>query len=580
MTRNTSFILCIIFVYAFAFPAWAGPARDFKQGWQAFHALNKNPEKSRYRSYWMEVKNHFLKAYKTSPRGSYAPKSLYYLGRTYEELAKRSYLKSDFLQAIDYYQREINRFPDHSWTDDAQMHKALIYKEHLKDPAQAYIEFLKIVHNYPQGDMRPKAEKMLGEMDSKNAGKIKKEPQPNKNSKKEKTSKTASASKKEAASAKKRGASLKLQDIRHWSSDDYTRVVIDLEDETEYYHKMLKPDPDLGTPHRLFIDLSDTRLGAQATRKEKIEDGILEKIRAAQYRDDKARVVLDIQKLNKFRVFSLQNPFRIVVDVYAPESIKTRAKPSQKVTLSKDSKKFAENSLLEQLGLSVETIMLDPGHGGKDPGAVSAGIMEKDLNLKISRILGKILEKKGFRVIYTRTDDTFIPLEERTAMANSQKADLFISIHCNAHNSHRIRGFEVYYLNLAKSKDAVRVAARENSISEKKISDLQYILTDLMLNSKINESRDLAGSVHKSALKSGRQLYSGLNDHGVREAPFYVLMGAKMPAILVELGYITNSQDRARLTSKKFLTRMANGLVQGILDYKKEVEQYANLENK
>lgn len=160
-------------------------------------------------------------------------------------------------------------------------------------------------------------------------------------------------------------------------------------------------------------------------------------------------------------------------------------------------------------------------------------------------------------------------------MANSKKADLFISIHCNAHNSKRVEGFEVYYLNLAKSKDAVRVAARENSISEKKISDLQYILTDLMLNSKISESRDLAGSVHKTALKSGRQVYSSLNDHGVRQAPFYVLMGAQMPSILLELGYITNPEDRRHLQSEKFLTRMASGLVQGIVEYRDKMKQYA-----
>jgi len=570
MKRNTSLILGILFVFVLTGSAWAGPAGDFNRGWHAFHDLCDNSRKSRYRSYWMRVKNHFSSAYKASPSGSYAPKSLYYLGRTYEELGKRSYLRSDFKQALDYYQRQINKFPNHSWTDDAQLRKAKIYFEYLNDPEQAYIEFLKVVHNHPQGDMRPEAEKFLKKMDSRRADKL---TQREKKKLLSQAEENESSPQSKSPSSSGDGGDLKLQEIRHWSSDDYTRVVLDLNRETEYYHKLLKPDPKLGTPHRLFIDLAGTRLGAEAERKDKIGDGILKRVRAAQYRKDKARVVLDIQKLDKFRVFSLQNPFRIVVDVYAPD--KSNKQPTQRVRLQENVKDTAPDSLVEQLGLTIKTIMLDPGHGGKDPGAVSNGILEKDLNLEMSKILGDMLEEKGFEVLYTRTDDTFIPLEERTAMANSQKADLFISIHCNAHNSRRVRGFEVYYLNLAESKDAVRVAARENSISEKKISDLQYILTDLMLNSKISESRDLAGSVHKTALKSGRRVYSSLNDHGVRQAPFYVLMGAQMPSILLELGYITNPADRRHLQSEKFLTYMASGLVRGIVQYRNKMKQYA-----
>jgi N-acetylmuramoyl-L-alanine amidase len=569
MKRKTSFTLGILFVLVLAAPGWAGPAGDFNRGWHAFHDLCKDSKKSRYRSYWMQVKKHFSSAYKASPSGSYAPKSLYYLGRTYEELGKRSYLQSDFKQALDYYQRQINRFPNHSWTDDAQLRKAKIHFEYLNDPEQAYIEFLKVVHNHPKGDMRPEAEKFLKKMDSRRAGKLTQKEEKELLSEAKEAKRTAQN---KASSQEGNADELKLEEIRHWSSDDYTRVVLDLNQETEYYHKLLKPDPKLGTPHRLFIDLAGTRLGPKTARKDKIADGILQRVRAAQYRKDKARVVLDIQKLDKFRVFSLQNPFRIVVDVYAPDKSN---KPTQRVKLQENGKDVAPDSLVEQLGLTIKTIMIDPGHGGKDPGAVCNGILEKDLNLKMSKILGKMLEKKGFKVLYTRTKDTFIPLEERTAMANSKKADLFISIHCNAHNSKRVEGFEVYYLNLAKSKDAVRVAARENSISEKKISDLQYILTDLMLNSKISESRDLAGSVHKTALKSGRQVYSSLNDHGVRQAPFYVLMGAQMPSILLELGYITNPEDRRHLQSEKFLTRMASGLVQGIVEYRDKMKQYA-----
>ncbi|MFW6244183.1 MAG: N-acetylmuramoyl-L-alanine amidase family protein, partial [Desulfovibrionales bacterium] len=338
----------------------------------------------------------------------------------------------------------------------------------------------------------------------------------------------------------------------------------------------------LGTPHRLFIDPESTRLTAATSAEHPVADGILTQVRTGQFSRSQSRVVLDIQDLDTFRVFSLENPFRIVVDVYAPKdgalAAQARAKAvSDPYVLDKGSKDLA-GSLVEQLGLTIKTVMIDPGHGGKDPGAVVGSLYEKTINLRMAKILGKMLSDKGFHVLYTRTTDTFIPLEERTAIANAKKADLFVSIHVNAHKSASVNGFELYYLNLARSKDAVRVAARENAVSEKKISDLQVILTDLMLNSKIKESRDLANNVSTATVSHSKRYYADLRDHGVREAPFYVLMGAKMPAILVELGYLTNARERERLKTDSYLTRMAQGLANGILAYKKQLESYASLD--
>ncbi|MFW6055288.1 MAG: N-acetylmuramoyl-L-alanine amidase family protein, partial [Thermodesulfobacteriota bacterium] len=207
---------------------------------------------------------------------------------------------------------------------------------------------------------------------------------------------------------------------------------------------------------------------------------------------------------------------------------------------------------------------------GKDPGAVFENLYEKDINLRLAKILGNILKQRGFNVKYTRTEDKFVPLEERTAMANSEKADLFVSLHVNAHQNRRINGLEVYYLNIASSKDAVRVAARENAVSTKKISDLQVILTDLMLNSKLEESKNLADVVLQKVLDSEK-----MNDHGVRQAPFYVLMGAKMPAVLLETGCITNSRDRKKLCTKGYLEGIARGVSNGIAAYRSRINAYA-----
>jgi N-acetylmuramoyl-L-alanine amidase len=189
-------------------------------------------------------------------------------------------------------------------------------------------------------------------------------------------------------------------------------------------------------------------------------------------------------------------------------------------------------------------------------------------------VLGKILKARGFRVLYTRTTDDFLALEERTALANAKKADLFISVHCNAHTDPGMHGLETYSLNLARTPDAVRVAARENAVSDKNISDLQMILTDLMLTSKIKESVDLARGVHKQGLAAIRNKWA-VADHGNREAPFYVLMGAKMPSALVEIGYITNKTEAARLKSDAYLKILATGIADGIAEYKQQIERFA-----
>ncbi len=570
-------------------------ASDYQKGLQAFNALLKNDDRAKFRSHWLDIAETFTKAYKSSPRGEAAPKALFYLGRTYEELGQRSFLRSDFEKAEQYYTQVVRDFPSHAWADDAQFRKAGIHLHHFNDSAQAYIEYLRVVYNFPQGDMRPKAQEALKELDQANLEKIRnatggspsvpapesrQDPQPMESATILEELQDQAPAPAQASTPPQTAGRAELVNIRHWSNDEYTRVVLDLNSQTNYFHKLLKPDPELGTPHRLFIDLDDTLVSRDSPREENVADGILRRIRSAQYTQDKSRVVLDIQELDNFRVFALENPFRIVVDVYAPEKrmpVQTSIGPPQ-VSLDPKSRELTAQSLIEQLGLKVRTIMIDPGHGGKDPGAVYNNIKEKDIVLRMSRILGQKLEEKGFKVLYTRTTDVFVPLEERTAMANSKNVDLFISVHANAHRNRNVRGFEVYYLNFAQTQDAMRVAARENAVSTQKISDLQYILTDLMLSSKINESRELAHKIHGVTIDHLRSRYSAVNDNGIRQAPFYVLMGAKMPAILLEMGYMTNEQDLKLLLSDDFLRHMAGGLVQGVVAYKDKIEQFARLD--
>ncbi len=556
--------------------ALAGAKSDFEKGWKEFHYLKKTPSKAKYRSYWMRTKRFFLDAYRKNPNGPYAPKSLYYLGRTYHSLGKCSNLKKDFKKALQYYDKMIQNFSSHSWADDAKLYEAKIRLNHLYNKDQAYLDLLSIIHNYSEGDKKEEAQKLLKSLDNGIVKKIKTD-----NRKKiQQIAKTETDTSTKSSQSSLTGLH-KLERIRHWNSNEYTRVVLDLSSKSGYNDFLLKPNSEQGTPYRLVVDLKETMVIPDVSETLKIRDGILEQIRSGQNRKNKARVVLEIQDLEDYRIFTLPDPYRIVVDIYAPEqkeSIQERqkqARKKQKPIEVGDKRKKHSDSLVEQLGLNIEKVMIDPGHGGDDPGAVHNNIYEKDINLRLAKILGKILQDKGFEVAYTRKTDKSIPLEERTAIANSARADLFLSLHVNAHKVRRVRGFEVYYLNLAKDEESVRVAARENSVSTKKISDLQVILTDLMLNSKIEESSNLAETVQKKVINYGDQFYD-LENRGVRSAPFYVLMGAKMPSILVEAGYVTNPRDRDNLQSYKYLKRLAWGISKAVTAYKKDIQNYAS----
>ena len=213
------------------------------------------------------------------------------------------------------------------------------------------------------------------------------------------------------------------------------------------------------------------------------------------------------------------------------------------------------SSITKQLALGVRKIVIDPGHGGKDPGAPGyiKNIWEKDITLILAKKLAaKLRNKLNCEVVLTRATDTYISLEERTAIANTEKADLFISLHCNASKNKQLRGFETYFLNLATDDQAIAVAARENATSRKNISDLESILNDLMQNAKIKESSRLALMVQNSMVSYMKTKYSQIINLGVKQAPFYVLIGARMPAILIETSFISNKTECKRMVTDKY----------------------------
>ncbi len=228
-----------------------------------------------------------------------------------------------------------------------------------------------------------------------------------------------------------------------------------------------------------------------------------------------------------------------------------------------------DRSLIRALGLKIGKIVIDPGHGGHDTGTIGPnGLEEKDLVLEVGRRLGKLLETRlGAEVVYTRKDDTFIPLETRTAIANQQRADLFISIHANSSHDSAARGVETYYLNFTSSPEALEVAARENAVSEKSIYELQDLVKKIALKEKIEESREFAGDVQES-LHSGLAAKSpAIRNRGVKKAPFIVLIGANMPSILAEISFVSNPSDEHRLETSEYRQRIAESLYRGIAKY-------------
>ncbi len=521
--------------------------------------LYQSKAKKKYRHNWEKCIKRYERAYKTFPDTDEAARAIFAACKLWTNLYGYSMRNSDIDTAVSLYREMVEKYKTHRLADDAQYRLGEIFYRYKKDPKQAYVEFLKVEIKFPKGDARVKASKMMDKLERLLGKK-----------------RLAKRSVKEIKSKKKKLIAIK--NIRHWSTSTYTRVVVDLENPVKYKKHLLKKDPDLSKPRRLFLDLQNSCISKEIESSILIKDGLLRRARAAQHDKKTVRVVLDIDNMEGYRIFHLYDPFRIVVDVQGKEH---KLKPEKRVIAKKSQKEKATNeskkegiSLAKQLGLGVKKIVIDAGHGGKDPGAIGRnGLREKDVVLKLANLVAERVRRDlHCQAILTRRSDVFLPLEKRTAIANMKGADLFISLHANAHKNRKLQGLETYILNIALDEESMNVAARENATSTKNISDLQMILNDLMLNTKINESSRLAKFVHNGLVKELRKGYKIVRNRGVRQAPFYVLIGAEMPSILVEVGYITNSVENRRLKSETYLKRAASGIVKGIDLYIKDME--------
>ncbi len=342
----------------------------------------------------------------------------------------------------------------------------------------------------------------------------------------------------------------KVHNIRYYSSSDYTRVVIDVDRPVSFQEKKLIEPGRV----RIYFDIENAKL-FNLPPSIPVSKGYIKEIRVGQFTLRTVRVVLEFAEVVSYRTFTLYSPFRIVVDIYGK-----RETPSKPPAILKP----GELTIARQLGLGVKKVVIDPGHGGDDPGAIGpGGIPEKEITLDIALKLKELLERNSdLKVVLTRDKDVFVPLEVRTAIANSERSDLFVSIHANSVRNRNISGFEVYTLNFTKDPHAIEIAASENAVSSKTIGELESLIKKILLNTKKEESSNFA-----KFIESDLRRYTNVRSLGVKEAPFYVLIGAEMPSILVEVGFLSNIDDRRRLCSDSFRKNVAMGLFNGILNY-------------
>jgi len=530
-----------------------------------YKALQARPE--RYdRRHWERLAAQFRAVYYRYPTHAVADDAVYMEAEVYARLFRTEGRAEDWQRAVDRYKFLIMEYPHSPWGPTALLRVADLYRAKALPEWASYVTECVRLFSEARCQKVPDYKTLLAQARS-----------------------TRSQTPPPPESTQARGLSV-LQGVRYWTSPQYTRIVLELSNAVAYRTGVLR-DPD-----RLYIDLDQTVLSRQIRGQEWAlpTHAHLRQVRVGQYLPDTARVVLDFDQIKQHRIFILESPYRIVIDIFqrpwesagqAQSRAETAPRPAEAPAPSRPADRAEDTavvreipvpeanrsgtySIARQLGMKVARIMLDPGHGGHDPGAIGVGgLREKDVTLAIARRLREaILARWNVEVLMTRDDDRFVPLEERTAMANSQGVDLFISIHANASRDGRLHGIETYYLHWARDPHAMEVAARENAVSTAKLHELRKFVHLILQSTKVEESRDLAEYLQKHLVRSVRARYP-TRDLGVKSAPFYVLMGAQMPAVLVETAFLTHDREGRLLADPAFQERVVQGLLEGLAAY-------------
>jgi N-acetylmuramoyl-L-alanine amidase len=576
--------------------------------------LESRPQSKRTKAEYAAVMRVFHEVYRLNPAYSKTPVALAAIAELKEDMGRVFANDRYYFDAIKAYQFVIEQYPYNSVRFDALLAIGEIYRADLKNPEAARQTFQEYLKKYPHTEGAEEAQKKLKEIEELLAARAVSPPAP-------------AATE---AGAQHASGLRELTAIRHWVGPNYTRVVIATGGEVKFDTLRLQhPDrivmdlqntrlsPDLvgktfpvengflkqvrvgqftptvtrvvldvekiedysviplPNPFRFVIDIH----GESTTTTAKAETSHPEAKRQAEARAKEAekKTPAKSQTAAPTQTRPSEPVETAAAETPAPPT-KTSTEASAKGETSAEAAsppkpaaptKAGSRTLTRALGLKIGRIVIDPGHGGHDTGTIGpTGLEEKDLVLDVGLRLRKLLEDKiGCDVIMTRTRDTFIPLEERTAIANEKAADLFISIHANASRHNSARGVETYYLNFTSNPEALEVAARENATSQESVHQLQDLIKKIAMTEKIEESQDFARYVQRDLYRRIIKIGGRQRDRGVKKAPFVVLIGANMPSILAEISFLTNPHDERLLRKSQYRQKIAEALYQGIVDY-------------
>ncbi|MGV7220209.1 MAG: N-acetylmuramoyl-L-alanine amidase [Nitrospinales bacterium] len=520
---------------------------------QEYYKLTKSKAKRSNRIEWIKCIDKFKEVIDEFPKTYEGYKATFTVARLYHMLAKELGNSGDIDSALRYYWSLLSEYQINSLSDDALIHLGETYIE-KKNYASAQQAFKNVLTNFPDGDQIVQAKKYL--------------------------KKVKPLAEKQALAEKNKIESANLiEKLEHTSSADSTRIIVYTQGKVNFSQNSLH------NPERVYFNFPNTKLVENITRNIKFEKTLLNQIRLSQFDADTSRLVLDLKPESKAFVKAQKDESSIIIDITpAFKEAVTIVKPPAKIPSEKPKQNTVEKKIENKPKIAVKPtkpkksiknktplIVVDAGHGGKDDGAKGQrGLREKDVNLSISLLLKSILEKRyKYQVVLTRKDDTFIPLKGRGEIANQKGADLFVSVHANAAKRKSAKGIETYYLGSASSERALATAKRENGELVKSVPDdqVQKILASLITTTKLNDSARVAGTVQKRLHKAMSSHYSGVNNLGVKEGPFFVLHDTNMASILVEVGFISNKLEESRLKKKSYLNRLADAIAKGIHEH-------------
>lgn len=616
-------------------------------------ALSSKPAEKRTLADYKHVVDAYRRVYLITPHASEVPDALLAVAEIYTEMGDR-FGRSYFQSAVDTYQFLMREYPKSRYCQDAYLRSAKLQKDQLGDTAGAIKTYETFMKKFPRSPHKREAQEARAELallqnsapaepsknslaKSEDADAVRPESSPRVISRDVPSEAPAEIAKNttspKGGTPASNGRVPLIRKISAKAAADSARVTINIDGSVQYVSGRI------ANPDRIYFDLHAARLTPDLVHaKIKTDGAMVSAVRVAQYPSGVVRIVLDVNGVKDYTASLLNNPARLVIDLYAnPKAVQTAKafdsttdvpgtataavtssdnaasklqpsaaaptkaanadttesavatpQPKNKLATAKIGKasgkspdlvqpasspqptRDGQSTLTRALGLKIGRIVIDAGHGGHDTGTIGpTGLMEKDLCLDVALRLGKIIQQRlpSADVVYTRSDDTFIPLEERTHIANEAKADMFISIHANSSQDPGARGIETYYLNLKGSPEAMEVAARENATDDQGIHELQDLVKQIARTEKIDESKEFAEDVQDSLAKRVQKAAKPVKNRGVRKAPFVVLIGADMPSILTEISFLSNPADEKMLKQPEHRQRVAEGIYQGVASY-------------